>query len=570
MQIPLAFLIQGSGYGIDADQTDCGLDPSHDAYGEFNMAAAALLARKGLNCLLFKILLQRRGLTYTTNLYSAGSSKLLFSRPLCYASRNLYPEDQGRKIMVAGLKVGNDETDRESLEHFFKSYGPVERVKVVRDQLTGRSKGYGFVTFKNSKAVEKVMSVANHVIDGRGVRLSLAVKPVSRPGEFPVQKDVYSEDVEERKIFVSTLKTGAQGTTERDLQVYFSGYGEVEEAKIVAPKSYGFVTFKDPESVKEVLSKPLHSIAGWNINVERPFQAKEKSEIARKGRRSINVYNVTTDTSNDELVGHFSSFGEVETVLGRGSDSKPSSQCMVVFKTEIAAKMALEQPLQELDSKGKLYVKPMSERNTSKTILLRKTPVGITLEALQLYFEQFGEITRMDLTSDHHRSTHANIHGVLYCTRPGLPTIEFRDEWTVERVLQNEHVISGAVVEIRKVDRRALNSDVYSQESDRSMMVLIDNLPCNVTKKTVVDYFTSQSLMVQSVEFRMERAETMSCVVGFWNLDDVDQVISNKVAAKNGVIIGGETVYIRRLHWENTQEEIEHDAPVEEKFSGNE
>lgn len=534
----------------------------------FNMAAAMAWKNK-FQSSLFKILLQKCGLPYANNFNSGGNSRLLFPRCLCYASRNLYPEDQGRKIMVAGLKEGKYETDRESLEHYFKSYGQVARAKLVRDQFTGRSKGYGFVTFMNSKAVEKVMST-NHFIDGKGVRVSLAVKSVTRSGEFPGRKDVYSEDVEERKIFVSALKTGAHGTTENDLKVYFSGYGEVEEVKIVSPKSYGFVTFKDPESVSKVLLKPLHSITGWNINVERPFRGKDKGEIARKGKRTINVYNVSSDTSNEELISHFSSFGEVEKVLGRDSDSEPSNQCMVVFETEIAAKMALEQPLQEIASGKKLYVKPVTASNSSKTILLHNTPADITLETLQLYFEQFGEIVRMDLMSDHHRPTHVNIHGVLYRTRPGLPTIEFRDERTVERVLEHVHVICGAEVETRKVDRRALNSGAYSQESDRSMMVLIDRLPCNVDKKTVVDYFASQSLMVQSVEFKMERAETMSCVVGFWNLDDVDQVI-NQASAKNGaVIIGDKTASVRRLHWESTQEEAEHNTTVQENISGNE
>ncbi|KAL9960359.1 hypothetical protein ACROYT_G033806 [Oculina patagonica] len=436
--------------------------------------------------------------------------------------------------MVAGLKEGKHETDRESLEHYFKSYGPVERAKLVRDQFTGRSKGYGFVTFMNSKAVEKVMSENHaHFIDGKGVRVSLAVKSVTRSGEFPGRKDVYSKDVEERKIFVSALKTGAR------------------------------------ESVNKVLMKPLHSIASWNINVERPFRGKDKGEIARKGKRTINVYNVTSDTSNDELISHFSSFGEVEKVLGRDSDNEPSNQCMVVFKTEIAARMALEQPLQEIASGKKLYVKPVTASNSSKTILLHNTPADVTLETLQLYFEQFGEIIRMDLTSDHHRPTHVDIHGVLYRTRPGLPTIEFRDERTMERVLEHVHVICGAEIETKKVDRRALNSGAYSQESDRSMMVLIDHLPCNMDRKTVVDYFASQSLMVQSVEFKMERAETKSFVVGFWNLDDVDQLI-NQASAKNGaVIIDGKTASVRRLHWESTQDEVEHNTTVQEENSGN-
>ena len=520
---------------------------------------AAVVALSLQNSLL-RLPFGKRGLLNTYNLDPVANTKLLFSRCLCYASRS--PEDQGRKIMVAGLKDGehNTERSRKSLEHYFKSFGRVVRTQIIRDRTTGRSKGYGFVTFKNSKVVEKILSVSNHVIGRKGVKVSLALKTETKSGEISSVKDSISREKEERKIFVSGLKTGVHGTTDKDLKEYFSGFGDVEEAKIVDSKSYGFVTFKTPESVKEVLSKRLHSIAGWKINVDQPLRREDKNEITRRVKRTVNVYNVSPNTSDDELVRHFLRFGEVEKVLGRESDNKNTrNQCMVVFKTELGADIATVEPVQEIATGGKLYVTPILNNNISKTILLRDTPLDITLEVLQLYFEQFGQISSMDLTSDHYRSTHVNIHGVMFRTRPGLPTIEFQDECTVEMILQSTHVVCGRKVELQEVDIRATDSDAHNQDSDRSMMVLIDHLPRNMSKKTVEDYFATQSLPVQSIEFKMEQAQTMSCVVGFWNLDDVDQVI-DQVAPNNGVTsIDGATVLVRRLHWESTQEDGEQD-----------
>ena len=529
--------------------------------------AASMFFAKRFKCALFRISLGNPGLLFTHTSSAVGNNSLLFSRCLCYASRNLYPEDQGRKIMVAGLREGKRETDRERLERYFKSYGKIERVKLVRDQLTGRSRGYGFVTFKSSKVVDKILSAANHIIDGKNVKVSLAFKTVSRSGEISGVKQVYSGEKEERKIFVSGLKTGVHGTTDNDLKEYFSAFGDVEEVKIVASKSYGFVTFKAPESVTEVLSKGLHLIAGWKINVEQPFRGEDKMEITRKGKRAVNVYNISSEISDDELASYFLRFGEVEKVLGRDKDNTHGSQCMVLFKTECAAKMALEQQVHEIATGGTIYVRPISWKNTSKTILLRGTSVDITLEELQLYFEQFGQIERMDLTGDHHRPTHVNINGDMFRTRPDLQMVEFLDEHTMEKVLQHIHVICDKEVEVRKVDGRAMNSGAYSKDSDRSMMVLIDHLPGNVSKKTVQDYFAAQSLSVQSIEFKMEQAQTMSCVVGFWNLDDVDQVI-DQVAPNNGIIsLGGATVLVRRLHWESAQDEVEDSVLVNEENS---
>ena len=552
--------IKESGCEVAADRNDRGhwvqLRPSHNASKEFKMAASMPFAKR-FKCTLFRISSGNPSLPLTHSLSPVGNNNLLFSRWLCYASRNLYPEDQGRKIMVAGLREGKHETDTERLERYFKSYGKIERVKLVRDQLTGRSRGYGFVTFTRSSVVDKILSAAKHVIDGKGVKVSLAFKTVPRSGVISGVKHVYSGEKEERKIFVSGLKMGVHGTTDNDLKDYFKAFGDVEEVKIVASKSYGFVTFKVPESVTEVLSKGLHSIAGWKINVEQPFRGEEKTEITRKAKRAVNVYNVSSEISDDELVSHFVRFGEVEKVLGRDKDNTRSSQCMVVFKTECAAKMALKQQMHEIATGRTIYVRPISWKNASKTILLRGTSADITLEALHFYFEQFGEIERMDLTSDHHRPTHVNIHGEMFRTRPDLPTIEFKDERTMEKVLQHIHVICGKEVEVRKVDGRAMNSGAHSKDSDRSMVVLIDHLPGNVSKKTVVDYFAAQSLSVQSIEFKMEQAQTVSCVVGFWNLDDVDQVI-DQVAPNSGVTsIDGATVLVRRLHWESKQDEVE-------------
>ena len=330
--------------------------------------------------------------------------------------------------MVTGLREGENNTEgsRKSLERYFKSFGRVVRTQIIRDHLTGRSKGYGFVTFKNSKVVEKILSSLNHAVDGNNVKVSLALKTVTKSGEISGAKDDNAREKEERKIFVSGLRTGVYGTTtDNDLKEYFSGFGDVEEVKIVASKSYGFVTFKTTESVKEVLSKRLHSIAGWKINVDQPLRREDKNTITRRVKRTVNVYTVSSDTSDDELVRHFLTFGEVEKVLRRDSVNKHSYQCMVMFKTELGADMATEKPVQELASGEKLYVTQILN-NISKTLLLYDTPANITLEVLQLYFEQFGQISRMDLTSDHYRSTHVNIHGVMFRTRPGLPTIEFQ------------------------------------------------------------------------------------------------------------------------------------------------
>ena len=49
------------------------------------------------------------------------------------------------KIFVGGLPYS---TSDETLHSHFKYYGDIEEAVVIRDKQTGKSKGYGFVSWK--------------------------------------------------------------------------------------------------------------------------------------------------------------------------------------------------------------------------------------------------------------------------------------------------------------------------------------------------------------------------------------------------------------------------------------
>jgi RNA recognition motif-containing protein len=61
--------------------------------------------------------------------------------------------------VIKTLYIGNLQwnTSDEELKEFFSSIGNVESVKIVKDNETGRSKGYGFVKMENAdEAMEKL------------------------------------------------------------------------------------------------------------------------------------------------------------------------------------------------------------------------------------------------------------------------------------------------------------------------------------------------------------------------------------------------------------------------------
>lgn len=59
----------------------------------------------------------------------------------------------------------------ESLKEYFQQFGEVVECTVMRDGQTGRSRGFGFLTFRDPKTVNTVM-VKEHSLDGKLVNFT--------------------------------------------------------------------------------------------------------------------------------------------------------------------------------------------------------------------------------------------------------------------------------------------------------------------------------------------------------------------------------------------------------------
>eukprot|EP00428_Durinskia_dybowskii_P080153 CAMPEP_0170439814 /NCGR_PEP_ID=MMETSP0117_2-20130122/45990_1 /TAXON_ID=400756 /ORGANISM="Durinskia baltica, Strain CSIRO CS-38" /LENGTH=479 /DNA_ID=CAMNT_0010700171 /DNA_START=157 /DNA_END=1592 /DNA_ORIENTATION=+ len=77
-----------------------------------------------------------------------------------------------RKIFIGGLSFS---TDEEKLKKYFKQYGTVEDAVVMKDAISKRSRGFGFVTFSEVSAVDKALANEPHTIDSRTVEAKRAV-----------------------------------------------------------------------------------------------------------------------------------------------------------------------------------------------------------------------------------------------------------------------------------------------------------------------------------------------------------------------------------------------------------
>lgn len=61
-----------------------------------------------------------------------------------------------------------------SIEAFFAPYGAIENVVLIKDRETGRSKGFGFVTFNSDDSANKALEKNGQEFEGRTLKVNIA------------------------------------------------------------------------------------------------------------------------------------------------------------------------------------------------------------------------------------------------------------------------------------------------------------------------------------------------------------------------------------------------------------
>jgi cold-inducible RNA-binding protein len=78
----------------------------------------------------------------------------------------------GRKLFVGNLSFS---TDERRLEETFTAVGPVDSVNIVRDQMTGRARGFAFVEMQSEEAAQAAIQKLNETeLDGRKIAVNEA------------------------------------------------------------------------------------------------------------------------------------------------------------------------------------------------------------------------------------------------------------------------------------------------------------------------------------------------------------------------------------------------------------
>ncbi|GAB2298603.1 hypothetical protein Dimus_032672 [Dionaea muscipula] len=162
-----------------------------------------------------------------------------------------------RKLFVRGL---GGETTTDTLRSLFSTYGELDEAIVITDKATGRSKGFGFVTFKHVDGAVLALREPSKRIDGR-----MSVTHLAAAGSSGGPN---ADDLAARKIYVGNIPFEISAEKLLD---YFSVYGEVEEGPLGFDKHQGklkgfaFFVYKTEEGARESIVEPIKVIDGHQL-----------------------------------------------------------------------------------------------------------------------------------------------------------------------------------------------------------------------------------------------------------------------------------------------------------------
>ncbi|KAI8093710.1 uncharacterized protein BX664DRAFT_112921 [Halteromyces radiatus] len=168
-----------------------------------------------------------------------------------------------KKLFVGGL---NWDTTDESMKEYFSKFGPVASCMVMRDTMTGQSRGFGFLTMENVEDVDKVLEVEEHHLDGKKIDPKRAVPKTDQ------------ERCE--KIFVGGI---SPEVNQDEFKEFFQKFGPIAEATLMVdrqtgrPRGFGFVTFEDAQSVDNALEAKDLVIKDRQVEIKRAMPKAKRN-----------------------------------------------------------------------------------------------------------------------------------------------------------------------------------------------------------------------------------------------------------------------------------------------------
>ncbi|KAG6666245.1 hypothetical protein I3843_Q026200 [Carya illinoinensis] len=292
-----------------------------------------------------------------------------------------------RKLVVLGIPW---DVDTEGLRDYMSKFGELEDCIVMKERSTGRSRGFGYVTFASVEDAKNALS-GEHFLGNRMLEVKVATP----------KEEMRAPAKKVTRIFVARIP---QSVTEETFRSHFEQYGDITD--LYMPKDQGskihrgigFITFASADSVDNLMAE-THELGGSTVVVDRA--TPKEDDFRPMGRTAQGGY------------GAYNAYISAATRYA-----------------------ALGAPTL-YDHPGSVYGRGESSRGMGKKIFVGRLPQEASSEDLRQYFGRFGRILDVYVPRDPKRTGHR-----------GFGFVTFADDGVADRVSRRPHEICGHQVAI--------------------------------------------------------------------------------------------------------------------------
>ncbi|KAK5047518.1 hypothetical protein LTR84_006615 [Exophiala bonariae] len=140
---------------------------------------------------------------------------------------------------------------------FFEKVGPVKEAQIVKDRVSGRSKGVGYVEFKKEDSVPLAIQMTGQKLLGIPIIAQLTEAEKNRQARNPEATSGNHNSIPFHRLYVGNIHFSI---TESDLTNVFEPFGALEFVQLQKEeggrsRGYGFVQFQDAGQAREALEK---------------------------------------------------------------------------------------------------------------------------------------------------------------------------------------------------------------------------------------------------------------------------------------------------------------------------
>ncbi|KAG8549180.1 hypothetical protein GDO81_022379 [Engystomops pustulosus] len=183
------------------------------------------------------------------------------------------------------------EITTEDIKSAFAPFGKISDARVVKDMATGKSKGYGFVSFYNKLDAENaIVHMGGQWLGGRQIRTNWATRKPPAP-KSTQESSFLSSDNSKQLRFEDVVNQSSpknctvycggigSGLTDQLMRQTFGVFGQIMEIRVFPEKGYSFVRFSSHDSAAHAIV----SVNGTTIegHVVKCYWGKETPDMTK-------------------------------------------------------------------------------------------------------------------------------------------------------------------------------------------------------------------------------------------------------------------------------------------------